>query len=163
MGAILTSATIWLALSLYAASQLWRRHSPARRKGIGVWPLGLGLASYAAHVAIAFEVHYNWSQAVAYAETARQAKAMFGWAFGGGLYINYLFGLFWLSEVYWWAKKPERYLNRAVWLEWASRSVFLFMVVNGAVIFVNTQQRWLGIALVLVIVTTWWPTKNRLP
>ena len=74
-----------------------------------------------------------------------------------------LFGLFWLSEVYWWAKTPERYLNRAVWLEWASRSVFLFMVVNGAVIFVNTQQRWLGIALVLVIVTTWWPTKNRLP
>ncbi|MBM61537.1 MAG: hypothetical protein CL484_01165 [Acidobacteria bacterium] len=162
MGAILTSATIWLALSLYAASQLWRRYSPARRTSIGVWLLGLGLTSYAAHIATAFEVHYNWSQAVAYAETARQAKAVFGWAFGGGLYINFLFGLFWLSEVCWWSKIPQGYLKRAVWLEWTSRSFFLLMVVNGAVIFVNTPQRWFGIVLVLIIVATWWPTRNLL-
>ena len=161
MGDLLTSVTVWLALVLYAASQLWRRHIQTRNHRAGLWLLGLGLACYVAHIVMAFDTHYRWSHAVAYAETAAQTEALLGWASGNGLYVNYLFGFAWLAEVCWWAKLPKGYLQRSAWMELTVRSVFLFMIINGAVIFVDLPQRWLGATLVLALLIAWRPARRR--
>ena len=71
--------------------------------------------------------------------------------------MNYLFGLAWLAEVWWWTRAETSYLNRPGWVELAARAFFLFMIVNGAAVFVDEPQRWLGIALAGVLVYAWRP------
>ncbi len=157
MGDLLTRVTIWLALGLYAAAQVARRRSAARSRGAGLWLLTSGWGLYIAHVLLAFDVHYDWSHAMAYAETATQTEALTGWRWGGGLYVNYLFSAVWGVELCWWRWARERYEGRATWLELVIRGFFLFMIVNGAVVFVNGPQRWLGVAIVGVLLVAWRP------
>ena len=160
MGESLTGMTIWVALALYAASQFFRGHPQAGTGRAGLWLLGIGLACYVGHVVSAFESHYAWSHTVAYRQTAAQTKALLGWASGSGLYLNYLFGLAWFTEVCWWTKTPEGYLRRPAWLELTARCFFLFMILNGAVIFVDTPKRWMGVVLVVVLAIAWRRAKH---
>ncbi len=160
MGELLTRVTIWLALGLYAAAQVGRRRPAARTSGAGLWLLTLGCGLYLAHVALAFQVHHLWSHAAAVAHTAAQTQALVGWNWGGGIYINYLFSTLWVGETAWWWLSPERYGNRSRGVELAVRGFFLFMIVNGAVVFVNGPQRWLGVAIVAVLLGAWRPTRR---
>ena len=160
MGDLLTRVTIWLALGLYAAAQVGRRRPAARTSGAGLWLLTLGCGLYLAHVALAFQVHHLWSHAAAVAHTAAQTQALVGWNWGGGIYINYLFSTLWVGETAWWWLSPERYGNRSHGVELAVRGFFLFMIVNGAVVFVNGPQRWLGVAIVAVLLGAWRPTRR---
>lgn len=150
-GDLLTALTIWLALGLYASSQVARPSRASR------WLSVAGLTLFVAHVVLAFQVHYGWSHATALRETASQTEALTGVRTGSGLYVNYLFGLAWLAEVWWWTRAETSYLNRPGWVELAGRAFFLFMIVNGAVVFVDEPQRWLGIALAGVLVYAWRP------
>ena len=160
MDALLTRATIWMALALYAASQVARRRSTAPPSGAGLWLLTSGWGLYIAHVLLAFGMHYDWSHATAYAETATQTEALTGWRWGGGLYVNYLFSAVWGVELCWWGWAPESYERRAHWMELAMRAFFLFMIVNGAVVFVDGPQRGLGVAIVAVLLVAWRPTRR---
>ena len=160
MGDLLTRVTIWLALGLYAAAQVGRRRPAARTSGAGLWLLMLGCGLYLAHVALAFQVHHLWSHAAAVAHTAAQTQALVGWNWGGGIYINYLFSTLWVGETAWWWLSPERYGNRSRGVELAVRGFFLFMIVNGAVVFVHGPQRWLGVAIVAVLLGAWRPTRR---
>ena len=157
MGDLLTRVTIWLALGLYAAAQVARRRPPCPASGVGVWLLTFGFGLYMGHVLLAFGLHYDWSHATAYAETATQTEALTGWRWGGGLYLNYLFSAVWGVELGWWRWAPERYERRAHGAELAMRAFFLFMIVNGAVVFVSGPQRWLGVAIVGVLLVAWRP------
>ena len=157
MGDLLTRVTIWLALALYAASQVARRPSAAKTGELAFWLLSSGWVLYIAHVLLAFDTHYSWSHATAYAETATQTEALTGWRWGGGLYVNYLFSAVWGVELCWWRWARERYEGRATWLELVIRGFFLFMIVNGAVVFVSGPQRWLGVATVGVLLVAWRP------
>jgi hypothetical protein len=159
MDELLTRVTIWLALALYAAAQLERRRATAMSRVAGPWLLGMGWAAFLAHVLLAFGVHYGWSHAVAYADTAVQTEAVTGLRWGGGLYFNYLFGLVWLAEVWWWNRAAEGNLHRSTWIELPVRSFFLCMIVNGAVVFVDGPQRWLGVAVVVVLRLAWRPRR----
>jgi len=150
-GDLLTRLTIWLALGLYVSSQVARPSRTGRRLS------AVGCVLFAAHVVLAFQVHYGWSHATALRETASQTEALTGVRTGSGLYVNYLFGLAWLAEVWWWTRAETSYLNRPGWVELAGRAFFLFMIVNGAVVFVDEPQRWLGIALAGVLVYAWRP------
>jgi hypothetical protein len=49
-----------------------------------------------------------------------------------------------------WGLTVNRRVNRVV------RSVFLFMIINGAIIFVAGPQRWFGLLLVAALLTIWW-------
>ena len=160
MGDLLTRVTIWLALALYAASQVARRRSAARTSGAGLWLLTFGWGLYIAHVLLAFDLHYDWSHAMAYAETATLTEALTGWRWGGGLYVNHLFSVVWGLEACWWRWAPESYERRAHEAELAMRVFFLFMIVNGAVVFVSGPQRWLGVAIVGVLLVAWRPTRR---
>jgi len=150
-GDLLTRLAIWLALSLYVSSQA------ARLSRTGRWLSAAGFVLFAAHVVLAFAVHYGWSHGTALRETAAQTEALTGVRTGSGLYVNYLFGLTWLAELCWWTRAETSYLNRPGWVELTVRAFFLFIIVNGAVVFVGEPQRWLGIALVGILVYAWRP------
>ena len=160
-----TRLSIWLALALFAAAQLRRRQPGTPTGSASVWLSAFGLLVFVCHVVLAFEFHYDWDHATALAETAAQTEALTGVSTGSGLYLNYLFGLVWFAELYWWNKSTGRHTNRATWTERAVRSFFLFMIVNGAVVFVDAPRRWLGMAVVVVLLYAWrpstWTGQNR--
>ncbi len=156
-GDLITRLTIWLSLSAYAAGE-------AGRAGLlatfgPAWPRVMwtfGCLLYAAHVVAAFSFEHAWSHAAAYENTARQTETIFGLDWGGGLYVNYAFSALWVSEVAWWWLAPARYLNRRHWMDVTVRSVFLFMIASGAVVFVHGSMRWVGLAIVGALAATWW-------
>lgn len=153
-GQWLTAGTVWLALTLYVAGE-FAKLLGKRGVGLGRWLCTLGCAAFLAHVVCAFQYYHGWSHAVAYAETARQTQQLAGWNWGGGLYVNYLFGILWVGEIVWAWANPTGYHSRAAWISWGVRSFFLFMIVNGAFVFVQGARRWVGLLLCVVVVGCW--------
>ena len=145
--------TIWTALLLYTAGEYGRTRRPAVAWARPVWLLGA--TAYLAHVAAAFATHHGWSHAAAYAYTAARTEALLGLAWGGGLWANYAFTVLWAGEALWWGTMPGSYARRArAWMP-AVRGAFIFMIVNGAVVFVDGPGRWLGIAIVAALIAIW--------
>jgi len=120
------------------------------------WLNTVGCAAFLAHVAAAFHYYHQWSHAVAYADTVRQTAEFSGWNWGGGLYINYVFALVWLGETVWSWVSPTSYLHRTNWITWIVRGFFLFMMFNGAVVFVRSGMKWFGLILCLALLICWW-------
>ena len=157
LGPLLTTATIWGALIAYTVAEGGRaRLIPAfsGERARNVWTLGCLL--YVAHVASAFQFQHGWSHEAAYAYTADQTAALVGLVWGGGIYVNYLFTALWIEEVVWWWVAPTSYHARSSWVRFAVRAVFLFMIVNGAVVFVAGPMRGLGAGIVAVLLVVWW-------
>ncbi len=149
----LVALTIWTALLLYTAGEHGRTRRPAKVWAKPVWLLGA--AAYLAHVAAAFATHHGWSHAAAYAYTAARTDALIGLAWGGGLWANYAFTLLWIGEALWWQMWPQSHARRPRAWKPAVRGAFLFMIVNGAVVFVNGPGRWLGVAIVAALIAIW--------
>ena len=140
-------------MSLYTAGEYGRTRQPPRQWARPVWLLGA--ACYLAHVAAAFDAHHGWSHAAAYAYTAAQTDALLGFDWGGGLWFNYAFTLIWVSEAIWWQALPESYARRSPAWTHAVRGAFLFMIVNGALLFVSGPRRLLGAAVVIALTLIW--------
>ena len=145
--------TIWTALLLYTAGEYGRTRRPAAAWVRRVWLLGA--AAYLAHVAAAFSVHHGWSHAAAYVYTASRTEALLGLPWGGGLWVNYAFTVLWVGEALWWGTMPGSYAQRAQAWTPTVRGAFLFMIVNGAVVFVDGTGRWLGVAIVAALIAIW--------
>ena len=146
--------TIWTALALYVAGEFGRARRPPAAWARQVWLLG-GLV-YLGHVAAAFGIHHDWSHAAAYAYTAARTDAYFGLDWGGGLWVNYAFTVIWVAEGLWWRLAPAHYARRPPALTTAVRGVFLFMIANGAVVFVSGPRRVLGIGILGALLWIWW-------
>ncbi len=145
--------TIWTALLLYTAGEYGRTRRPAAGWARPVWLLGA--AAYLAHVVAAFATHHGWSHAAALAYTAARTEALLGLAWGGGLWVNYAFTVLWVCDALWWGTMPGSYARRArAWMT-VVRGAFLFMIVNGAVVFVDGTGRWLGVAIVAALIAIW--------
>jgi hypothetical protein len=150
-GEWLTRGTVWLALTLYTAAEVF---GPGRESRV---MRTSGCAVFLVHVACAFAFYHHWSHAAAYEDTARQTERLTGWNWGGGLFINYAFALVWMGDVVWvWTVR-----DRPGWVTGLLRSFFLFMIFNGAVVFVQGAARWYGLALCLVLVNCWWQSGTR--
>ena len=145
--------TIWSALLLYTAGEYGRTRRTAPAWARPVWLLGA--AAYLAHVGAAFAIHHGWSHAAAYAHTAARTEALLGLAWGGGLWVNYAFTVLWVGEALWWQLRPAGYARRARAWTPAVRAAFLFMIVNGAGVFVDGPRRWLGVAIVAALAAIW--------
>ena len=155
-GDLLVRLTIWLSLGAYVAGEAGRAEVVPGLGTAGTrltWTLGC--AFYLAHVLSAFAVEHAWSHTAAYDHTSQQTAAMVGLNWGGGVYVNYAFSALWVSEAGWWWLSPASYLKRKPWIDASIRSVFLFMIVNGAVVFVDGLMRWVGLAMVGALVVTW--------
>ena len=159
----LTRATIWMALVTYTGAEVYRSglliNADDRRSRI-LWSLGCLL--YVTHVVSAFHNSYDWSHTVAAAETLRQTEILIGTSWSGGIFINYLFTLFWCGETAWWWLKPTDYLNRPLWVQRTTWAVFLFMILTGAVVFVEGPMRWFGASIAVTLVWTWQACSRRL-
>ena len=114
---------------MYAAA-LWlflQRRSHAYR-----WAGTIGLLAYIIHVVSAFAFFYGWSHTVAYRETARQSKELFGVAVGAGLYLNYAFTALWIVECgISWTEQGIQGFRRSRWLVHA---FLAFIVLNGSLV-----------------------------
>jgi hypothetical protein len=159
----LLRGTAWLSLLAWAAAvslesgRSARRadaHAPARLAST------LGLLALLLHVALAFDLRYAWSHALAARDTARQTEQLTGSRFGGGLFVNYAFVLVWAAEVAWWWRWPVSFAERPRAVTLVVRAIFVFMFVNGAIVFVRGPMRFVGIAAVLVVAWAWYREKR---
>ena len=150
----IVAVTIWTALALYVAGEYGRTRRPPTPWARPVWLLGA--LTYLAHVAAAFGIHHDWSHAAAYAYTAARTEELFGLDWGGGLWVNYAFTAIWIGEGLCWQLRP-RPLRRASPEagDWPSVPLSLFMIANGAVIFVESPRRLLGVGVLAALVWIW--------
>ena len=148
---LFVAGTIWAALVLYVIGEFGRSLRPSPSWTRPVWILGS--ICYVCHVISAFSLHHHWSHSAAYVYTATTTYNFLGIDSGLGLWVNYVFTAIWIGEGLLpdrWGLTVNRRLNRVV------RSVFLFMIINGAVVFVAGPQRWFGLLLVAALLTIWW-------
>lgn len=121
------------------------------------------LALALAHTVAAFEVAYGWSHAAAFDRTARQTAAMTGVRWGGGIFVNYLFLALWAADAtYWWAA-PGGYLRRPLHVDRLRLAVFLFMFINGAIVFAGPVARAVGIPAAGAVCLAWALDVRRRP
>ena len=150
---ILLYATIWLSMVLFAAGESGRsfasRGEAPPRWAWWAFTLGLGLAIV--HTLLSFGIVHDWSHTDAVNVTARQTAAIYGVAFGGGLYVNYLFLATWLGDSVWWrisgaASGP---------ILWLLRALYLVIIGNAAIVFASGWRRIFGAVLVSWLVRVW--------
>ena len=94
--------TVRLSVALYVVA-MWRclfcrTSGVADRRLTIAWSLSWLLCIV--HVVCAFHFEHHWSQQAALKHTAEMTKRVVGIDWGGGLYINYLFLIWWGVDVY---------------------------------------------------------------
>jgi hypothetical protein len=143
-------ATMIMATAAWAASEaLTRRSLASDRAARTVSTIGLALALV--HVALAFHIVYAWNHEAAVAATAQQAADRFGWGWRGSIYFNYVFLGIWIADVCWWWTAPRSHASRPAGFEAFRLAIFVFMFVNGAVIFASGVGRLVGVVSVGVV------------
>jgi hypothetical protein len=154
---LLLRATAWISLVAWTVSEWARtRASSSRDDASGRAAFTLGGLALVVHSALAFELRHGWSHAAALRDTARQTEALLGRPFGIGLFVNYFFLALWTLEAAWWWLDAARYRGRAFGLDGSVRAFFLFMFLNGAVVFAHGPLRALGAAAVLLVAASWY-------
>lgn len=155
-------ASVWLALLLYPFGLAGLRPGLSRgRARLARWLFSLGALLFTVHAISAFFVHYELSHTVALRDTARQTLELTGIESGAGLYLNYLFALLWWIEAVWWQTSPKTYRSRPPALSAVVHGFFLFMIVNGGVVFVAWPRRALGfVVLALCGYALWFRTRQ---
>ena len=147
----------WLSLLAWAGAECIRLRglrTPRREeKARALWTTGLALASV--HVALAFHLRHGWSQASAWAETARQTQELLGRPYGWGLFVNYAFLAVWAADAAWWWGKPASFSTRSRLLDVPIRLFLLFIFVNGAIVFAHGAVRILGLLTLAALVVAW--------
>lgn len=146
---VVLRATIWLAVFAWAATEVLKRRG-RRDTARVVWTSGAALLGI--HIALAFHYWHGWSHAAAYESTAIQSEQLTGVASGWGIYLNYALLAVWIADAGWWWGAPRAYERRSRALDHAVFAFFLFMMVNGAVVFATTGMRYAGAAAVVIAV-----------
>ena len=149
--------TIWLALAGFVVGEAGKtRH---RRTGVEprwAWPVSLaGLVACVVHILVAMADRHGWSHQAAVLDTARQTAEVFGVAWGGGVYVNYLFLAMWLADLIRWRTDPRRHLQQPQWARWALRTFYLVIVFNAAVVFAAPDRRLAGLVVTAALLAAW--------
>jgi hypothetical protein len=144
--------TMLVATAGWAAGEVLMQRDTAGRAARFVWTAALALALL--HAALALHVVYGWNHEAAIAGTARQAGALTGVAWRGALAVNYVFLLLWLTDAAWWWIAPASRAARPAGLETARFAIFLFMFLNGAVIFASPSGRLVGLTSLAVVLAS---------
>jgi len=150
--------SIWLALVALLLGELGRRRNlqtlVTTRWAIVASAIGVALAT--THTLLALGVAYDWDHARAVAVTAERAAEVYGVAWAGSLYVNYVFLVWWLADTIWWWRAPVSFVTRPRPIEWLWRVTAFTMVFNGTVIFASTAGRIAGVPLVVALLFVWW-------
>lgn len=155
--------TVWVALGLFVIGEIGAR--AMWRHGVALpwawYALAAGAALLATHIVLALVVHHQGSHAAAVAATAEQTRAVYGVAWGGGVYVNYAFMALWLAEVIWWRVAPDRYVARAWIWTFGVRATWLVMLTNAAIVFAAPSRRPAGATLVAALLWAWTVPSRR--
>lgn len=117
-----------------------------------VWTIGCGI--FLLHVVAAFQFVHGWSHTAAYAHTADQTASVTGWHWGGGLWINYIFMLWWPIDVVWsWQRRMDR-MPRGYVI--GMHVIVGFLMLNATVVFGATWWRWLAVGVLAAIAWAAW-------
>jgi hypothetical protein len=111
------------------------------------------------HAVAVFHYIHHWSQEEALAHTARQTAALVGLDWGGGLYVNYAFISLWAGDAALWWRDRSSYEARSVASRDILLAIFVFMFVNGGIVFAHGPARVIG--LIAVGIATWARIEKR--
>ncbi len=108
-----------------------QRRTLRNRLLLWLWSAACGLNLL--HVLLAFHYEHHWSHTEAWQHTAERTRALTGWYWGGGLWLNYLFTLCWWGDL----GISLRYgLDQlSVRYKWLLHAVMLFMLINATLVF----------------------------
>src|SRR5687768_1005302 len=113
--------TIWAAMGLLVAGEAGKGRAAAAGMASWAWRgWAAGALLCTVHIAMAMAGHHGWSQRHAVEDTAARTAAVYGVAWGGGVYVNYLFLATWIAEAVWWGRSPATYAARAPALTWGT-------------------------------------------
>ena len=160
-GEFLTRGTIWVSIVgyvvgsvVFALSPLSRRRAQWDSAARVVW--SVACASLIAHFISAFQFYHGWSHAAAYRDTARQTEEVFGFNWGGGLFINYALLIAWIVDLaWWWRSGLDSYRKRPWPLVALWHGLLIFIIFNATVVFGDGMVRWVGLAICLLLTLTW--------
>jgi len=148
-------STIWLALLLFCAGEVGRARGHDARWAW--WTYAAGAILCVIHIAIAMGVAHGWSHDAAIAATARQTKAVYGFGWGGGVYVNYAFVAVWLADAWRWRRQAFLHPRDPDAMTWATRIFFLIIILNAAVVFASPVRRLGGVLLTAWLLWLWRP------
>jgi hypothetical protein len=155
---IVTAGSIWIALFCYAgvlAVRLFGTSAINQGENLRRILWTLGCVFLVGHAAGAFHFYHQWSHAEAFAHIARRTQEGVGLAWGGGVYVNYAFVLTWVADAAWWWLHPDSYRRRPFALEIALAFFFVFMIVNGAIVFADGPIRLVTLLVGIVLAAAW--------
>lgn len=162
-GELLTRWTVRLAGALYVLALVIRWNARDRREWQATARLAwtMGCISFLAHIASAFEYFHGWSHWAAYEDTARRTEEVTGLAWGGGLYLNYLFAVVWLADAAWWWRGLKQYEKRPRAIDWAVQGFMAFMFFNATVVFATGPTRIGGVMACVALMAAWGLGRSR--
>lgn len=111
------------------------------------------------HFALAFHLRHGWSHAAAVAATAAQTKALTGFDWGGGVWLNYLLAIVWLLDALWLRFHAASHARRPLWQSAAIHGWLAFLWLNATVVFGATPARVFGAAGLAIIAGVRWRGK----
>jgi hypothetical protein len=123
------------------------RTSRQSEASVGHWLKYLWTASFvmcALHILSAFHFVHHWSHSAAYLATAEETHTKLGFAYGAGVYFNYLFLVVWGVDVCWTWCSRENSTRSTPWVIRAGRWYLLFIAFNSVVVFESGWLRTLG-------------------
>jgi hypothetical protein len=151
--------SIAAATLAWATAECLRWRAPWRFAGArAAWSIGALLV--VVHSVAVFHFIHQWNHDAALAHTAQQTSALTGLDWSWGLYVNYVFITLWIADCAWAWLDPVAYRQRSLTARDTLLAVFLFMFVNGAVIFAPWPSRALGIAAVAAVVWSRWTAQK---
>ena len=156
---MLVQLTAALTIVAWASAEWLKRPGPDRDGAARMlWTAGVVLLG--AHTLAAFHFLHGWSHQAAAAETERQTAELTGLRWSGGLFVNYAFLAVWAADAAWWWTAPASYRRRPPAIQTAVFVFFVFMFVNGAIVFAGGAMRVLGAAAVTVALWSWYRSRR---
>ena len=119
-----------------------------------------GLALCLAHITFAMGSVHDWSHEAAAQATAVQTESVYGWRWGGGLFVNYLFVVIWACDAFF-RTRPSGTLDDGAGVTWALRIFYGIVIFNAAVVFARGSMRVVGALVVAALLLTWRPTSRE--
>lgn len=118
-------------------------------QGRVIWTLGCIL--FLIHFGSAFALVHHFDHAHAYSHTARRTAEVVGLNWGGGIYVNHAFMIFWVFDtVRWWLRGTEA-AYRPDWYFWTMHGVFAFMFLNATVVFGPPHWIWISCLVAILL------------
>ncbi|MEQ9406999.1 MAG: hypothetical protein RIK87_04705 [Fuerstiella sp.] len=149
LGKALILWTVRVSVGLYAAA-LWRLLFHRRAAGPDRVSSALWLGAWAMcviHVVCAFHFEHHWSHQAALLHTTEMTERVVGLKWGGGLYINYLFLIWWGWDAFRQLSRPGSRVSPVI------QAAAVFMMFNATAVF-GPVWWWIpviGFALTLVV------------